>query len=414
MKILFLTYHFPTPDEPGAARPWGEAQLLKELGHVVTVITAGTHYMTGEITQKKRRLWTREKTHDMTVIKTFSTANYRRSSFGRLLNYFLYSCLTFLAILRTSHQDTIIATVDVLTDPILKIPIGCLLSKIKQANFIVDLRDPYPEVAEALGYIHSKFLIGIVNMWQVFFLKHASHIIAATPGIKRILVVKGIDKNKISLLPNAFYQVSLSGDNDGSEIRSKAYVPPGSEFIVLCAGGLGQSKEVLTVLKAAKIAKEREANPIKFMFVGEGEKKNDYLRFCSENNLDNCYFMTALPKKELRDLIQQVDVCVYSLPKNNFWRCALSNTVFDYLAGGKPLVFAGIGDTDTLIKHAQAGLTVEPGNPQALAEAILELYNNPEARETMGKKGKEYLLKNYSKEKLLRKLDEVLERAVRE
>jgi len=49
MYILFLTHHFPLPDEPGAARPYWTAKILKDMGHKVTVITAGSHYLTGEM-----------------------------------------------------------------------------------------------------------------------------------------------------------------------------------------------------------------------------------------------------------------------------------------------------------------------------------------------------------------------------
>lgn len=413
MKILFLTYHFPTPDEPGASRPYEEAQLLKELGYAVTVITSGGQYMTGEMTQSRRGCWTEEQIDGISVIKTFSLTNYRDSSFRRLLNYVLHTFILLLASLRISRQDIIISSVDVLTDPILKLPMSYFLAKIKDAYLIVDYRDPYPEVGEVLGYIRPKILVKIINRWQIGFLKRIPHIIAATPGIKKILVDKGVDEGKLTTIPNAFYQWDSLNEPDKLSSYRQTIIPPQEKFTVLCAGGLGQSKKIMTILRAAKVIQEKHMHKIHFIFIGEGEKKNDYIQYCQEKEISNCHFMKPKPKRFLPNIIQRSSAGVYSLPEDDFWSCALSNAIFDYLANGKPVIFAGKGDTAELIQKAGAGIVVEPDNPEALAEAILHLYSNPEMSERMGKNGRHYVLKHYSKEKYLKQFQEVLKSAIK-
>ncbi len=71
-------------------------------------------------------------------------------------------------------------------------------------------------------------------------------------------------------------------------------------------------------------------------------------------------------------------------------------------------MFAGAGDTADLLKAANAGLVVEPENPEALAEAILYLYNNPKKRRDMGENGRRFVLEHYPREKLLKELEQVL------
>src|SRR5713226_4961518 len=95
-RVLFLTHHFPTPEEPGAARPWTEATLLRELGLRVTVLTAGTHYLTGASTRGARGgLWSTEERDGIRIVKTYAPAGHRTSMRRRALNYVTYSALAF-------------------------------------------------------------------------------------------------------------------------------------------------------------------------------------------------------------------------------------------------------------------------------------------------------------------------------
>ncbi len=409
MRILFFTYHFPTPDEPGPARPWGTAQLLKELGHEVIVVTSGSNYMTGEITQSRAGLWSVEDMQGLTVIKTFSLTNYRKSSLHRLANYLLHSFIIFLAGLKVRRPHVIISSIDVLTDPVFKLPLSYLLAKIKASRLVIDYRDPYPEIAVALGYLKSKLLITFMDKCLITLLKRAEHIIAASPGFEKILIKKGIPREQITVVPNAFYQLDSSYEKE----EHVSYPLPSADvqkrFSVLCAGGLGQSKEILTILKAARLIRERCVNDMIFAFVGEGEKKKGYIEYCQENNIDICQFFPAAPKRVLPDLIQRCSVGVYSLPNEDIWQFPVSNTIFDYLANGRPVVFAGRGATAEIILDAKAGIVVEPEDPIGLSNALLELYHNANVREEMGRNGREYMLKYYPKEEFLGRFKKVLD-----
>ena len=54
------------------------------------------------------------------------------------------------------------------------------------------------------------------------------------------------------------------------------------------------------------------------------------------------------------------------------------------MAAGKPIVAARAAAVPEVVRH---GLLVEPGNAEALADAILRLYRDPDLRATLGKKG---------------------------
>jgi hypothetical protein len=63
------------------------------------------------------------------------------------------------------------------------------------------------------------------------------------------------------------------------------------------------------------------------------------------------------------------------------------------LASGRPVIMAVDGDAADIIRRAGAGLTVPPEQPEALAEAVVRMYETPrDERERIGASGREYYI----------------------
>ena len=399
--ILFFTYHLPLENEPGAFRPWMEARLLKRAGYEVTVITSGIQYMTGEDIRPYKAWCTEEVIEGIRILRTWAPKHHRRSLFRRISNYISYAILAGLAsILKVPKVDRILVG----TDPIFMMPIVYLVSLIKRAPMVLDERDLYPETAIALGImkpgIFSKFLFKL----QQFFRKQAIAIIAATPGIKRRLIDYGISPQKIFLLYNAdvFLNNSLPSWERSLSLRKLM----NREILVGYVGGLGKANDILTLLKAAK--KLKDFDYIGFIIVGNGEKKEEYINFCKKNNLGNVLFLPAIPRKEARDLISQINICIQPLPNNEHFFSTLTSKTFDYLALGKPMIFCGSGDTAEILQKSGSGITVPPEDDKALAKAILMLAGNKNLRKKMSNFAQEW----YKRKINLKTAQDVIKKAI--
>jgi glycosyltransferase involved in cell wall biosynthesis len=361
---------------------------LSELGHSITVLTAGTHYLTGISTLKNRfRLWDEEERDGFSVIKTYAPAGHRKSIPRRALNYVVYS---FLALIRGVGAPADFVFMG--TDPLFVVPVGYILALLHRARLVLDERDLHPDTAVALGYLHPGLLVNCIEAWHNFVRRRADHIMAATPGIKRMLVDKGIDADKITILVNAF-------PPDAEEDNAP---PPkairNGDFTVFYGGGMGPGvSELMTVLRAARILQDENV-PISFLFAGEGDRKAEYAKYCEENRILNCRFLPIQPRSEMPALLKRVDICVHSLKADPFWRCALSSKVLDYLAYGKPVVFAGQGDIVDLLAASGGGISVPPEDPQKLARALLQLYESRETTVKMGMRGAHYVRETFSHE----------------
>jgi len=85
----------------------------------------------------------------------------------------------------------------------------------------------------------------------------------------------------------------------------------------------------------------------------------------------------------------------------------LPGKVQSCMAAGRPIIGSISGEGARVIAQSGCGLAVPPGDENALAAAILSLLDD-ENREDMGRKGREYYERNFTKEKFLDRLEEEL------
>lgn len=84
------------------------------------------------------------------------------------------------------------------------------------------------------------------------------------------------------------------------------------------------------------------------------------------------------------------------------------------LAAGKPMVATAVDGTPEIVLDGETGLTVPAGDPQRLADAICHLLRHPEMREQMGRAGREWVVRGFSREQQVQKTEELYCRALEE
>jgi glycosyltransferase involved in cell wall biosynthesis len=70
--------------------------------------------------------------------------------------------------------------------------------------------------------------------------------------------------------------------------------------------------------------------------------------------------------------------------------------VLEAMAAGKPVIATRVGAIPKLITPGQEGMLVEPGNTDALVEALSCLLSNAEMQRSMGQRGQALVHQNYS------------------
>jgi glycosyltransferase involved in cell wall biosynthesis len=71
-------------------------------------------------------------------------------------------------------------------------------------------------------------------------------------------------------------------------------------------------------------------------------------------------------------------------------------------ASGRPVIATKVGDIPEIVRDRDNGLLIEPGNPQALASAILEFIFDPELAAQCAANGYRYATENFSFDKMMK------------
>jgi glycosyltransferase involved in cell wall biosynthesis len=102
-------------------------------------------------------------------------------------------------------------------------------------------------------------------------------------------------------------------------------------------------------------------------------------------------------------------------PENALRRCdlfvhpslseACSNVVLEAMATGLPVVATTAGGTPALVEHGRSGLLVQPGDPGALAEAILTVMKNPGLADGLAKAARARAVSEFSMDRMLQRVE---------
>jgi len=216
------------------------------------------------------------------------------------------------------------------------------------------------------------------------------------------ITARGIGEEKIAWIPNGV---------DLSRFKCLALQDvPDNRFRVMYLGAHGQANALDVLLDTAKVTQDQGHQEIEFVLIGDGPEKPRLIELAKELGLSNVEFRDPVPKSEVPEVLEEADVTVFILNDLSLYRYGISlNKLYDYLAAKKPLILAG-DPVNNPVEEARCGLTVPPRNPEALAEAIIELSRMPkEEREAMGRRGREYVEKYHSIPVLADKLIECIE-----
>lgn len=89
-------------------------------------------------------------------------------------------------------------------------------------------------------------------------------------------------------------------------------------------------------------------------------------------------------------------VCVSPLKRNRHHDTTFANKIFQYMAGGKPLVVSDCPPQKRVVEESRCGLVHKADDPAGLADCIIRLYKNPKLASDMGKHAKDEVMTTWN------------------
>lgn len=403
MNILFISHYAGSPDMGMVFRPYYFAKEWINQGHSVAIITASfTHIRKSNPIILKdfeeldidgiRYVWIKTPTY--------------RNSLQRVFNIFTFvfklkAKVKYLA--RKYCPDIVISSSTYNFD----IFSGIKIAEYSNAKLVYEVRDLWPLTPIELGRF-SKYhpFIMLMQYAENTAYKKADKIISALPCVGNYMKEHGLDLERLEIVPNGInkndWEDTFTESITNTDLISFVDLEKKkNKFIIGFAGAHGQANALSYLVEAAAML---DNSKFSIILLGDGSEKKSLESYVKNQGIKNVAFFDSISKQQIPNFLGLCDLLYIGLVNKTVFRFGVSpNKMMDYMMAGKPIINAIKAGNDPVME-AGCGITVEPENPQAIADGILKLASlSPEERDEMGKRGRNYILKNQTYDILAKK-----------
>lgn len=411
MKILVIHQYYLVAGQPGGSRFNEFARLWSEAGHDVTVIAGTVNYASGETPEQYRGRWiTVENDERVTVIRCHVPSTYGKGYLGRMWAFFGFTLSSVTGLIRAGRPDVIIAT----SPPLITAIPGWIGSRFRRRRipWIFEMRDLWPESAITTGVLRKgSLLTKVLYALERAASRRADLVNVLTPAFREDLVRRRLaGSDKIVFVPNGADVSFFFPAPPSNSVRER--LGWGQKFVVMYAGAHGRANALTQLLDAAQHLSDR--SDIVIASVGDGPERKELESAAQRRGLANIMFHGSVPKVEMPEITNAADVGAAVLQNNPTFATVYPNKVFDYMACEKPTLLAIDGVARKLVcDDAKAGVFARPEDGADIAEKIRWLADNREERLGMGRRGRQWVVENATREALAARYLEIMSELVK-
>ncbi len=395
MKILYLHQHFSPPNGTGNNRSLELAQNWVKAGHEVIIVCGSGNF---ENRIPFFQLYKRHQFDGLKVIQLNVNYSHFASFSARILSFFHFVAIVLCLSLKLRKTDIVYASSTPLTIGLL----GIWFKKWFRKPFVFETVDLWPDVPIGMQILKNKWLIKSCLKLEKWIYKEAQTIVCLSEGMQKAIEKKGVTQSKIV--------VSQNGTNCSTfrprENKAKAKQELGYseyDFIVLYAGTIGLANGLEYWVDVAKNIKLIN---IHFIFLGNGNKKNEVVQYVKNQGTTNISFVEAVPKTEVKKYVDAADLGIVSFASYPILETNSANKFYDYLASGLPVLINYEGWQKYYLERFHCGFASR--NKAELVNCILKLYEDETTRNTLSINARKLAEIHFDREKIAEALLDVL------
>ena len=403
LRLSILTQYYP-PDYAATG------QLIEELAVELGKQGLSVRVFTGQpgYAFHSHSAPAREYFQQLIVQRSRATRIWSKRIRGKALNGLIFCLRAGLHLLRTSSRGDILLLTT--APPFLPI-LGYLAKKLFGLPYVCLVYDLYPDVAVELNVVSRRhWLVRLWNTVNCHIWKQAQQIVVLSPSMKNRVAAKCPSLNdKITVIHNwadANWIVPIAKQDNWFAQNFNLV----DQFTVLYSGNMGRCHDMDTILNAAQLLQH---DPILFVFIGNGAKREAFEAQTRLLGLRNCRFLPYQDKQNLPYSLTSGDLSLVSISSGMEGLVAPSK-LYAALAAGRPI--AAICEPQSylqaLIAEAECGAAFSNGDAKGLAEFIQQLSTDDQLVKRMGEAGRRYLQSHFTPDRIAQEYSSVLHQSV--
>ena len=397
MKIL-ATCQYGFPEPYPFLYPMEE---LVKRGHTVHAITGMPNYPMGKIYPGYSIFKEKEEVHEGIQITHVPLIPREKNIVFRFLNYHSYPIFAKRRVLQLSGDyDVVFANQ---TSPVMMVEPAIAYAKKWNKKVVMYCMDLWPASLEVGGVSKNSFIYRYYHKISQRIYTNVDLILVTSKLFKDYFMDEfHIDENKIIYLPQ--YSV-LEQSHAEAEQNKKT-----TDFVF--AGNVGTAQNLQILVNAAEIVEKEKirdnGREIYFHIVGDGQELENLKKIVKERKLKNVVFYGRRPLEEMPGFYAMADAMLVTLTQNKLVSLTLPAKVQSYMAAGKAILASANGEINQVISESHAGYCAPADDVQGFVENIKKFIMN-ENRQEYGKNAIKFYEENFSKEKVISRLEKILE-----
>ncbi len=225
---------------------------------------------------------------------------------------------------------------------------------------------------------------------ETHVVKNADHVTCICNGLCQDLISRGIDSNKITLIPNAIHPEEFIFDQKpNTELLNKLDL---SDKTILGFIGSFYAYEGLDlVIEALKDLRDKIPN-IHLLLVGGGPQENNLKQQVKNLGLNDIVTFTGrVPHSEVQEYYNLVDILVYARHKMRLTDLVTPLKPLEAMAQGKIFIASDVGGHKELIEDGVNGTLFKAEDKESLTSTIKNMLGNKDNWQQIKENGRKFV-----------------------
>lgn len=377
VRCSYITQWFP----PEPTRVASEIpRALADSGLQIRVLTGVPHYPQGDVHKGYKGLVRRRETIEgFDTLRTSEYANHSTSGIQRIANYLSWAISASIL----GYRQVLMSDVSLVYSSPITAASPALVGRLSAGRpYVLYIQDMWPDSMFATGYNGFIFRVlgGPLNLYCRLVYRCASRICVSSPGMKSLLIERGVNPEKILTVFNW-----VPASEMVTEPRSR-FRDVSEPLRLLYAGNHGPAQGLESLIDCVA-----STPGLSLTLVGDGTQKSALIERVAATKAANIQFLSPVPAAEIPRLQAEADMQVVSLSNEPIFRSTMPSKVQSILASGLPVLAIAGGDVADVVRRANCGFVVCPGHRSELEDLLGRIVHlRGEELAGMGESGRQY------------------------
>jgi glycosyltransferase involved in cell wall biosynthesis len=255
-----------------------------------------------------------------------------------------------------------------------------LMARWMGAKLVLDLHEITPEFyMSKYGIPEKSWTIWLLTYLENISVKFADRVITINAPIEDLLVGRGLDRSKSTVIMNAVDEARFAANSCASSGLARR---DSKKFVMMYHGTLTSIYGLDIAIEALALV-HHDMPGAELWILGSGSEKDALARLAEERGVSSKVRLVGqVPATEIPGWLSQCDAGILPIRRDVFLDFAFPNKLPEFIIAGKVVIVSRL----KAIRHyfsEEALAYFEPNNPADLAKQMLRIYEYPRLRDRL-------------------------------